>query len=267
MKAIVTGAASGIGRATALRLVQDAVKRTDGTAEVLLVDLQADRLAETAALIGEAGGVAYIAVANLTDPESINRVIQAAQDVFGGVSASLDVLVSNAGIIERGTLLETTADAFDRAFAINTRATFLLACAAHPMLARARGCIVATASISAIEPTPPLGGYSASKAALVMLVRQMSVEWGPDGIRCNCISPGSTHTGMTDVRYRDPSLREAAAQRNPSRMVGSPANQAAAIAFLASPDAAYINGANLVVDGGLQNMLMVASAMGDPWVK
>ena len=148
---------------------------------------------------------------------------------------------------------------FDLSMAINTRATWLLGKAAHPLLKESGGNIVATASISGENPSPPLAAYSASKAAL------MSIEWGPDGIRCNCVSPGSTHTAMTDARYSDPELRQQAQDRNPSRMVGLPEHQAAAIAFMASPAAAYINGVNLVVDGAMQNNLMVASALGDPW--
>ncbi|MCI0997555.1 SDR family NAD(P)-dependent oxidoreductase [Pseudomonas corrugata] len=261
MKAIITGAASGIGRATALRLAADSRAREGRPAQLLVADISAPGL-ET--LIGELhsqGVEAEMFIGDLTDPLVPERLVEAAVTRFGG----LDAVISNAGIIQRGSLLEVTIKDFDEAFAINTRATWLLGKAAHPWLARSHGTLIATASISAGQPTPPLGAYSASKAALVMLIRQMSVEWGPDGIRCNSISPGSTHTGMTDTRYSDPVQREAAAKRNPLHMVGSPEQQAAVIVFLASPDASYITGENIVVDGGLQNMLMLASAMGDPW--
>ena len=124
---------------------------------------------------------------------------------------------------------------------------------------------MATASISGHQPTPPLGAYSASKAAVQMLIKQMAVEWGPDGIRCNTVSPGSTHTAMTDKRYSDPAQRSEAAKKNPLQTVGEPEDQAAAIAFLVSKDAKYMTGTDLLVDGGLNTMLMPASAMGDPW--
>jgi NAD(P)-dependent dehydrogenase (short-subunit alcohol dehydrogenase family) len=261
MIAIITGAASGIGKATALRMARDAAMREGKPAKLLLADIDSQGLQDVAALLREQGAQAETVTADLGDVQAPGHIVEEAARIFGGI----DVLISNAGIIKRSSLLDLTLADYDQSFVINVRATWLLAKAAHPELSRSRGCIVATASISAHEPTPPLGAYSASKAALVMLVRQMASEWGPYGIRCNTVSPGSTHTGMTDARYSDPSMRESAAQRNPLRMIGSPENQAAAIAFLASPDAAYITGADLVVDGGLRTMLMVASAMGDPW--
>jgi NAD(P)-dependent dehydrogenase (short-subunit alcohol dehydrogenase family) len=262
MRVIVTGAASGIGRATAIRLAGDAVNRGK-TAQILLVDIAKEKLDETAALVRAEKARAEVYSADLSDAAVAADIIDAARCAFDG----LDALVSNAGVIQRSTLLDLSIAEYERSFAINTRATWLLAKAAHPLLAAAKGCIVATASISGHEPTPPLGAYSASKAALIMLVRQMAVEWGPDGIRCNTVSPGSTHTAMTDARYSDPVQREAAAQRSPLRKVGLPENQAAAIAFLIGPDAAFITGVDLLVDGGLSTMLMPASGFGDPWRK
>ena len=262
MRVIVTGAASGIGRATAIRLARDGANRGK-PAEILLVDIAREKLLETAALVRAEKAAAEVCTADLSDAAAAVDIIDAARRTFGG----LDALVSNAGVIQRSSLLDLSVADYERSFAINTRATWLLAKAAHPLLAAAKGSIVATASISGHEPTPPLGAYSASKAALIMLVRQMAVEWGPDGIRCNTVSPGSTHTAMTDARYSDPVQREAAAQRSPLRMVGLPENQAAAIAFLLGPDAAFITGVDLLVDGGLATMLMPASGFGDPWRK
>jgi len=263
MRVIVTGAASGIGRAAAIRLARDSGLRDGRPAQLLLVDIAKQKLEDVVALLRADNVIAQAHVADLADPEAAAQTVDAARQSFGG----LDALVSNAGIIQRSSLLNLSVADYERAFAINTRATWLLAKAAHPMLAESKGSIVATASISAHHPTPPLGAYSASKAALIMLVRQMAIEWGPDGIRCNTISPGSTHTAMTDVRYSDPVQRAAAAQRNPLRLIGAAENQAAAIAFLLSPDAMYITGIDLLVDGGLSTMLMPASGFGDPWAK
>src|SRR5258708_3516219 len=226
-------------------MAQDSLSREGRPAQLLLVDIASAGLAAVAASLRAGGSQVETEVADLGETDAAPRILERAVQAFGG----LDALISNAGIIQRASLLDLETQDYDRSFAINVRATWLLGKAAHPHLARSRGCLVATASVSAHEPTPPLGAYSASKAALVMLVRQMACEWGPDGIRCNTVSPGSTHTGMTDARYSNPVLRASAVERNPLRMIGSPEHQAAAIAFLAGPKAPYITGADLVVDG------------------
>lgn len=263
MKAIITGAASGIGRAVAFQLSRQAAAREGKPAQVLLVDLNKEKLEEVAVLLRAEGVQAEIFAGNLIDTAVPAEVVAAAEKAFGG----LDVLISNAGIIGRASLLELDVASFDVQFALNVRTTWLLGKAAHPLLSASKGCIVATASMSAFQPTSPLGAYSASKAALVMLIKQMALEWGPDGIRCNTVSPGATHTAMTDQRYSDPAQREVAAARNPLHMVGSPEHQSAAICFLASPEAAYITGADILVDGGMSTMLMKAAGAGDPWKK
>ena len=212
-KVIVSGGASGIGAATC-RLLNEQAKAGGAQAQLMLADLNGDALDILAAELAKEGAQTAVFTGDLSDPTVPGQLVEAAVAAFGG----LDVLISNAGIINRATLLELEIEDFDRSFAINTRATWLLGKAAHPHLAITGGCLVATASISAENPSPPLAAYSASKAALVMLVRQMSIEWGPDGIRCNCVSPGSTHTAMTDARYSNPELRAEAERRNPSRM-------------------------------------------------
>lgn len=262
MRAIITGAAGGIGKAIALRMHQEAGTRGEKS-QLLLVDIAREPLDKLVDELKNHGCDARAFVGDLSDPEVPAQIVAAAKDTFGG----LDALISNAGIIARGDLLEMTVEQFDRTIDINTRATWLLGKAAFPLLQASKGSIVAVGSISGEQATPSLGAYSASKAALIMLVKQMSIDWGPQGVRANCVSPGSTHTAMTDARYSDPKLRADAEARNPARIVGQPEHQAAAIAFLASPDAVYINGVNLVVDGGMSNNLMVASVLGDPWKK
>jgi glucose 1-dehydrogenase len=250
VRAVITGAASGIGRAVAERLAADAAARGE-RASLVLVDQTGQALAEVA---GSLDADAHALALDLADADAGERVAVAARERLGG----LDVLVSNAGVATARPLAELSLEEYERTFAVNTRATWLLAKACYPLLRSARGALVATASIASVEPAPPMGAYAASKAALAMLVAQLAYEWGPDGIRCNCVSPGLTHTGMTDATYSDPERRAERAAQVPLRRVGQAQDVAAVIAFLAGPDAAYVTGENVLVDGGLQTVLLAA---------
>ena len=247
---IVTGAASGIGRALAEFLAED-----EGT-DLFLVDRQSEPLTGLAAELGGQSRIATL-VGDLTDAEFCKRVIAECVATFGGI----DALASNAGVTNGAPLLELPAEVFDHLFAVNTRPTWLLAQAAHPFLKQSGGAIVATGSIAATHPAPGLGSYAASKAALVMLVRQMAVEWGPDGIRANTVSPGPTHTPMTSG-YDDPELRAARAANIPLRKVGVASDVARAMQFLLGPQAGHITGQDLAVDGGLGASVMALSGSG-----
>lgn len=249
MRVIVTGAASGIGKAVAEMLA------ADGGHRLLLTDRDADGLAAVAGTIGAAAGTC---IADLSSPDCGDVIVAAALAHMDGI----DAVVSNAGIIAGAPLIEQTVDLFDRIYAINTRATWLLAKAAHPHLAASRGAFVATASMSATQPTPGLGFYSSSKAALLMLVRQLSLEWGPDGIRCNTVSPGPTYTPMTQAGYADADRRAQREAMIPLRKLGMAEDVANAILFLLSPGASHITGIDILVDGGMSNNLMPATGGG-----
>ena len=254
MKIIITGAASGIGRQTA-RLF--AAEPHGGVpSEILLVDRDEGPLGETAREIEAGGGRVGTCVADLADIDTPARIVAATVERFGGI----DALISNAGAIHSFPLLQLRVEEFDRLIAVNARATLLLAQAAHPLLKAARGVIIATVSTAAENPAVPLGAYSASKAALLMLVRQIAAEWGPDGIRCNGVSPGPTHTSMTSASYDDPAVREQRGRDIPLGRVGQPADVARAIHFLAGPAASFISGVNLLVDGGLSSRLGASSS-------
>lgn len=245
MRAVVTGAASGIGAAVVRRLSADA----GSDAQLLLVDRSAEPLEAIAA---EAGAIPMLV--DLASADAGERVAAAARERLGG----LDALVSNAGIAISAPLAELSLEDWERTFAVNTRATWLLARAAHPLLRESRGALVATASVAAREPAAPVGAYASSKAALVMLVRQLAYEWGPDGIRCNCVSPGTTHTGLTDATYSDPERRSERASHLPLRRIAEPDEVAAVIGFLIGPEASYVTGIDVLVDGGLGTSLLPA---------
>jgi glucose 1-dehydrogenase len=141
-------------------------------------------------------------------------------------------------------------------FAVNTRATWLLAKAGHDALAASRGAIVAVASMSGSNAHANLGPYGPSKAALIMLVQVLAQEFGRDGIRVNSLSPGMVRTGMTEKVYQDQSVAAARDALVPLGRVATPEDMADVIAFLLGPDARYINGHDLVVDGGVTGNLL-----------
>jgi glucose 1-dehydrogenase len=247
MRALVTGAASGIGRATCLRLARDAQAR--GTkAHLAAVDVAgAPGLDAVVRELTALGAEALPLHADMGTVEGPARAIGAAVERFGG----LEGLVSNAGVNRPGPLVDYRVEDWDHLFAVNTRATWLLARAAHPALKAAGGAIVAIGSMSGSNAHANLGAYGPSKAALIMLVRVLAQEFGRDGIRVNAVSPGMVRTGMTAAVYADATL---AAQRDalvPLGRVATPEDMADVVAFLLGPDARYVNGHDLVVDGGV----------------
>ncbi len=255
MRIIITGAASGIGRAVAERLAAGAV--IAGPHQLLLTDRDADGLKAVADEIGPAAAVG-ICVADLSASDCGDTIVAAAIAHMSGI----DAVVSNAGIIAAGSLVDLSADDFDRIYSINTRAPWALAKAAHPHLATSKGAFVATASMSATQPTPGLGFYSSSKAALLILMRQLALEWGKDGIRCNSVSPGPTYTPMTKAGYDDAARRAQRESMIPLGKLGTADDVANAILFLISPLAGHISGIDILVDGGMSNNLMPATGGG-----
>ncbi len=253
MRVVITGAASGIGRACAELLAAGMV--IPGDHQMLLADRDAANLEVVAQAIGPR---AATVVVDLGELDCGDRIAAAAITHMGGI----DAVVSNAGIIMGGALIDLPASDFDRIFAINTRATWLIGKAAHPYLKASKGAFVATGSMSATQPTPALGFYSSSKAALLMLIRQLSIEWGPDGIRCNTVSPGPTYTPMTAAGYKDQARRDQREANIPLRKLGMAEDVANAILFLIGPHSGHISGIDVLVDGGMSNMLMPASGGG-----
>jgi NAD(P)-dependent dehydrogenase (short-subunit alcohol dehydrogenase family) len=225
--AIVTGAASGIGAATARRLA-------DEGAELWLVDRAEDALRRLASSLS-----ANWLVADVTEPGAAERALEQA----GGV----DVLVTAAGAILRRTAEQTSDAEWDAALALNLTATFRFCRAAIPAM-RERGG-------GAIVTVPRAVAYAATKAAVVNLTRALAIDHGPDGIRANCVCPGDTSTPLLRDEYvqlgedADIGIAASGAGR-PLGRVAEPAEIAAAIAWLASPDAGHVTGTTLVVDGG-----------------
>ena len=247
MRVIVTGGGSGIGRATCLRLNQDSLAREGKGAQIVVADMLAERVDAVCAELRAAGATAVGHVGDVTEPSVCAAIVALTAKEFGG----LDVLVNNAGRGKRAPLAELDIADWDYVFALNVRAPWLLAKAAYPLLKAARGKVVSVGSVSGINPQAGLGPYSPAKAALIMFSRQLAIEWAPDGIRVNSVSPGIIHTPLVDWIYSDPVRKAARSKFIPQGRVGQPEDIANVIAFLVGPDADYMQGENVLVDGAL----------------
>ena len=241
--AVVTGGGAGIGRATAERLAAEG-------AAVLIADIDTAAADATVAAIAAAGGRAAAAAGSVAEEADVAALVAAALHRFGAI----DVLVNNAAHTTKSTLAEVAPADWDAEFAVTLRGAWLCARAvlAH-MTARGHGAIV---NIGSVNGRMYFGNpaYSAAKAGLLSLTRSLAVEAGPQGVRSNMVSPGSVrteHVTWQERQRRDPAIFEKLARWYPLGRVGRPQDIAAAICFLASDDAAFINGAELVVDGGL----------------
>jgi glucose 1-dehydrogenase len=243
---VVTGAASGIGAAVAQGFAEVGAK-------VALLDRDGAGVHRMAAQIQAAGGQALALECDIGNDAQVRDAARNVQEVYGGCQ----VLVNNAGVLRPGLLGEVSEDDWNLVFNVNL--TGYLRCArafGALMLQAGGGAMVHVASIASLFPQSGSGAYSASKAGVLLLSRQLAVEWGPKGIRSNAICPGMIRTALSAKFYEQPGFEQKRAAVTASRRIGEPKDIADVAIFLASPRAAYVNGAELLVDGGMANMLM-----------
>ncbi len=237
--AVVTGAADGIGWATAQRLAND-------VDHVVLFDLRGDAASERARELG----ALHVGVGcEVSDEQSVTAAIAAVLERFGRI----DILVNNAGIGDQSVpTVEQDVGAFDRVIEVHVRGTYLLSkTVARGMLANGSGSIVNIASIAGFAGIPRRNAYGAAKAGIVAMTRSMACEWARGGVRVNAVAPGYVRTALVDDLARKGSIDvQAVTKRTPLGRMAEPAEIAEVIAFLASPRSSFVTGTTLHADGG-----------------
>jgi NAD(P)-dependent dehydrogenase (short-subunit alcohol dehydrogenase family) len=238
--AVLTGAASGIGRATAVRLAAEG-------ASIVAADVSDDGLAETASIVSDSGGVITTVRGDVSDAGSVEAIVGAALEAHGRI----DVLGNIAGILRFNNLADTTLDEWNRVLAVNLTGTFLMCQTVMPHLLESQGNIVNISSTAALAGQPWAAAYSASKGGIMSLSFNLAVEFGRRGVRTNVVAPGSVETPIQDEFFfpegADHSLVHRVMALDRSR---GPEHIASVVAFVASDDGAHMNGSVIRCDGG-----------------
>jgi NAD(P)-dependent dehydrogenase (short-subunit alcohol dehydrogenase family) len=239
--ALITGAAGGIGLATALAFAREG-------ARVSICDIQDEKLHDAARQVEATGCETLATHADVTDPNQVESFVATTVERFGAV----DILVNNALRLVPGPLESLPLEDFQAVMDIGVKGYFMVGQAAGKrMIEQGRGGVILhIASIGGLQPYPLTGAYSICKAAQIMLARSFAMEWAKHGIRAVSICPGQIHTPMTDALYTDPDIKRGREEVVPLKRIGTAEEVAEAAVFLASDDASYITSTELVVDGG-----------------
>lgn len=237
--AIITGAGSGFGRATAELYAKEGAK-------IVAVDFNEETVQETVTAIQDNGGEAVAVKADVSMDEDVKNFIQTAIDTYG----KIDILFNNAGIYAPGTVEETDIDDWNHSLDVNITALFLAGKYAMPYLKESKGNIINTASAGGIIGFPNAISYATTKGAVISFTRAMAVDYAEAGVRINAICPGTGETGMTKDLLEIDEIYEGFVSPIPMKRLGKPNDIANAALFLGSDQASYITGHALPVDGG-----------------
>jgi NAD(P)-dependent dehydrogenase (short-subunit alcohol dehydrogenase family) len=241
--AVITGAGSGIGRASAVEFAREG-------ARVVVVDINAAGAEETVKLITGIGGQAMAVPTDVADPAAVQRLVEATLKAY----TQVHIVFSNAAIQVNKTVEDTTVEEWNREMAVNVGGIFLCAKFFLPHLRRTKGCIVNMASVNGFFVEPLCAGYCATKGAIIALTKAMAIDHGKEGIRVNCICPGYIDAGLAWGYFEaqpDPAAARAAAGKlHALWRIGRPEEVGRVAVFLASDDASFMTGSAVVVDGG-----------------
>ena len=228
--AIITGAGSGFGRATARLFAENG-------ATVVAVDLREDAARAVADELIAKGHRALAIRADVSDVDDVKHFVDATVQEFG----QIDILFNNAGTYVHGNVEDTSVEDWDRVLGVKF---------AMPHLKKTKGNIISTASAGGLIGFPGAVSYGASKGGVISLTQAIAVDYAGDGVRANCIAPGTGETGMTNELLENPAVKDAFLAPIPLKRLGQPEDVAKAALFLASDQASYISGVALPVDGG-----------------
>jgi len=240
--AVITGSSRGIGRSIAENMAR-------AGARVVISSRKADACEKVVAAIRDTGGEAIAVPCNISDPAQLKNLVDKTVEAWGG----LNILVCNAAVNPYFGPMETMPEeAYDKIMNCNLKSSFLLSRMAGPLMAKAGGgSIIIVSSIGGHQGSDTLAVYGMAKAADFSLVKSLAIEWGPRGIRANCIAPGLIKTDLSRVLWENPKLLKNVEEGTPVRRIGQPDDIGGVAVFLASKAAAYLTGQTIVVDGGL----------------
>jgi NAD(P)-dependent dehydrogenase (short-subunit alcohol dehydrogenase family) len=240
--AVITGSSRGIGRSSAELLARLGAK-------VVISSRKAEACEEVAQGIRKAGGDAHVLACNISRREEVEALVAGSIKHYG----KIDILVCNAAVNPYyGPLLDIKDDAFDKIMASNVKSNlWLCALAIPPMAERGKGSVVIISSIGGLRGSTVIGAYGISKAADFALCRSLAAEWGPKGVRVNCVAPGLVKTDFARALWEDEERLKRRCATTPLRRIGEPDEIAGAVAYLGSDASSFMTGQTIVVDGGV----------------